>query len=263
MELLLENYINISLLVLGYMTLWFLFAILTKRNDVADIAWGLGFLIIAVFTFIRGGFDLDRGFLVTILVVFWALRLSLHIFFRNKDKKEDYRYKKWRDDWGKWFLLRSYLQVFVFQGLMMLIIASAFVIVNTYRGGALTWLDGVGFLIWLIGFFFETVGDWQLNRFVEEKKLNKKLRGKVLQDGLWKYSRHPNYFGEVTQWWGIWIIALNVDYGFWGIVSPVLITVLILFISGIPLLEKKKEGDPEFEKYKKRVSIFFPLPPKD
>jgi steroid 5-alpha reductase family enzyme len=144
----------------------------------------------------------------------------------------------------------------------MLIISSSFIIVNTYRGGVFTWLDILGIVVFLFGFFFETVGDLQLSRFIEKKKLNKKLRGKVLEEGLWKYSRHPNYFGEVTQWWGLWIIALNVSYGVFGIISPLLITSLILFVSGIPLLEKNKEGDPEFEKYKKRVSVFFPLPPK-
>jgi steroid 5-alpha reductase family enzyme len=262
MEILFENIVFLSYVVLAYMSFWFLVAILFKRNDVADIAWGLGFLLLAIVSFYRGGIDFDRGFLVTFLIALWAFRLSLHIYFRNKGKKEDYRYEKWRKDWGNLFYLRSYLQVFILQGFFMLIISSSFIIVNTYRGGIFTWLDILGIVVFLFGFYFETVGDLQLSRFIEKKKLNKKMKGKVLQEGLWKYSRHPNYFGEVTQWWGIWIIALNVSYGVFGIISPLLITTLILFVSGIPLLEKNKEGEPEFEKYKKRVSMFFPLPPK-
>lgn len=257
MELLLNNYLELSILIIVYMTFWFLVSIFLKRNDVADIAWGLGFLLLAVVSFLEGGFDLDRGFLVTLLIAFWAFRLALHIFYRNKGKKEDSRYKKWRKQWGNLFYLRSYLQVFILQGFLMLVISSSFIIINTYRGGSLNWLDFVGFSVWLVGFFFEAVGDWQLSKFLKTKK-----KGEIMQSGLWQYSRHPNYFGEVLQWWGIWIIALNVSYGIFGIVSPLLITALLLFVSGIPLLEKSKQGDPEFEKYKKRVSVFFPLPPK-
>lgn len=255
MDVFFENLFFLSLVVLGYMSFWFLISVFFKRNDVADIAWGLGFLLLALISFFREGFEFDRGFLVTLLVLFWAFRLSIHIYFRNRGKTEDYRYKKWREEWGKWFYIRSYLQVFVLQGILMLLISSAFLMVNIFRGGSFTWLDILGVVIWFFGFFFETVGDWQLMKFVKTKK-----KGEIMKTGLWKYSRHPNYFGEVVQWWGIWIIALSVDYGFWAIISPLVITILILKISGIPLLEKKMEGNPEFEKYKKRTSVFFPLP---
>ncbi len=257
MEILLENIAFFALLVLVYMTFWFLISILLQRNDVADIAWGFGFLLLAVVSFLREGFEFDRGFLVTLLVAFWAFRLSLHIFFRNRGKKEDYRYEKWRKDWGKFFFIRSYLQVFLLQGFFMLIISLPFLCVNIFRGTELNIVDLFGVLVWLIGFFFETVGDWQLAKFVKKKK-----KGEIMQTGLWKYSRHPNYFGEVTQWWGIWIVALNVEYGLGTILSPLLITFLILKVSGIPLLEQKMEGNLEFEKYKKKVSVFFPLPQK-
>jgi steroid 5-alpha reductase family enzyme len=112
--------------------------------------------------------------------------------------------------------------------------------------------------VWVIGFFFESVGDAQLSRFIKDPA----NKGKLMQSGLWKYTRHPNYFGEVTQWWGLWIIALSVSYGWLGIIGPLTITTLILKVSGIPLLEKSMEGNPEFQEYKKRTSVFFPLPPK-
>jgi steroid 5-alpha reductase family enzyme len=258
MQVLFQNYLNLGAIVFVYMSLWFFVSLVKKRNDVADIAWGLGFLLIAIVSFFFNGVFLDRGFLVTLLVVFWALRLSLHIFIRSRGKSEDYRYKKWRDEWGKFFYIRSFFQVYILQGALMLVVASPVVIVNIYRGGNLGWLDFLGIIIWLVGFFFESVGDWQLSRFIQ----NPANKGKIIQTGLWQYSRHPNYFGEVAQWWGIWLIALSVPYGALGIIGPLTIALLVVWVSGIPLLEKKLEGKPEFREYKKRVSVFFPLPPK-
>jgi steroid 5-alpha reductase family enzyme len=112
----------------------------------------------------------------------------------------------------------------------------------------------VGVLVWLVGFYFEAVGDWQLKKFIK----NPENKGKIMQSGLWAYSRHPNYFGEVTMWWGIWL--LNFSQNWWTVVGPMTITFLILKVSGVPLLEKKYEGNKEFEDYKKRTSIFLPLP---
>jgi steroid 5-alpha reductase family enzyme len=258
MEPLIQTYLIVSAAVLVYMTLWFFIALLKQRNDVADIAWGLGFLLIALISFCRGGADFDRGLLTTTLVALWAFRLSVHIYLRNRGKSEDYRYKAWRDEWGKWFYIRTYLQVFILQGVLMLIVVMPVVIINVYRGGALGWLDFAGLTLWIVGFYFETVGDWQLSKFIK----NPANKGKIIQSGLWQYTRHPNYFGEVAQWWGIGIIALSVPYGWLGFVGPLFITFLILKVSGIPLLEKKLEENPDFAEYKKRVSIFFPLPPK-
>ena len=119
-------------------------------------------------------------------------------------------------------------------------------------------LDYAGALLWLFGFFFETVGDWQLAKFLEKKN----SKEKVMKTGLWKYSRHPNYFGEVTMWWAVFLITTNSPLGFYGIISPLIISFLILFVSGVPLLEQKYAGDPEYEEYKKKTSKFIPLPPK-
>ena len=126
-------------------------------------------------------------------------------------------------------------------------------------GTALGILDLFGVALWVFGFCFESVGDAQLARFIK----NPENKGKLLQSGLWAYTRHPNYFGEVTQWWGLWIVALSVPNGWFGIIGPITITFLILKVSGIPMLEKKMTENPEFTEYKRRVSIFFPLPPKN
>lgn len=258
MELLAYVYLWLVGVVVVYMGCWFMLAIIKKRNDVADVAWGLGFLLIAVLTWYSGGSELDRSALATMLVAVWALRLSIHIYLRNRHKTEDKRYEAWRKEWGNSFYIRTFLQVFMLQGGLMLLVVSPVVIINTFYGSPFNWLDIVGVCVWAVGFFFESVGDAQLTAFIKDPA----NRGRVMKGGLWKYTRHPNYFGEVTQWWGLWIIALSTPYGWLGIIGPLTITILILKVSGIPLLEKSMQGNPEFEEYKKHTSVFFPLPPK-
>ncbi len=240
------------------MTLWFFVAQILKRNDVADIAWGLGFILIAFCLYIRNGISIDRGLLSLILVVVWGTRLSYYILKRNIRKPEDKRYATWRIEWGRWFVLRSYLQVFLLQGILLLLIVTPVSITTVLRGGPINLLDVLGICVWLFGFYFESVGDKQLKKFLA----NPDNKGKVLDTGLWKYTRHPNYFGEVTQWWGLWIIALSVPYGFFGIIGPLTITFLILKVSGVPMLEKGMAMNPLFDEYRKKTSVFIPLPPK-
>jgi len=249
----------VVLVVFGYMTCWFFISLILKRNDVADIAWGIGFIIASLVPLFLYGVNIDRGLFVTILVILWGGRLSLHIFKRNIRKSEDARYALWRVEWGKWFVLRSYLQVFLLQGVLLMCIVLPVLIINTYRGGAITIFDLIGILVWVVGFFFESKGDSQLKTFLS----NPNNKGKVLDTGLWKYTRHPNYFGEVTQWWGLWIIALSVPYGFLGILGPITITFLILKVSGIPMLERRMMENPLFNEYRKRTSVFFPMPQKN
>lgn len=251
-------FLTLILVLFTYMSLWFVFSIFKKRNDVADIAWGLGFVLVTWVSFFLSDQIGMRGILVGFLVSIWGLRLASHIYFRNKGKTEDYRYLAWRKEWGNWFYVRSYLQVYLLQGLFLFLIVLPVLIINKSSTSPLIWLDFVGLIVWLFGFYFETMGDAQLAQFIKNP-LNK---GKIMQSGLWAYTRHPNYFGEVTQWWGIWLIALAVSGGWIGIIGPIIITFLILKVSGIPLLEKKMEENPDFAEYKKRTSMFFPLPKK-
>lgn len=199
-----------------------------------------------------------RGLLVSTVVTIWGVRLAWHIHKRNKGKAEDYRYLAWRTAWGKWFYLRSYAQVYLLQGMFLFLIVLPVLFVNGSVGTALGLLDVLGMAIWLFGFYFEAVGDAQLARFMQ----NPENEGKLMQSGLWAYTRHPNYFGEVTQWWGLWLVALSVPHGLFGIIGPLTITFLILKVSGIPMLEKKMAEHPEFSEYSRRVSVFIPLPPK-
>lgn len=253
-----------AVLVALYMTAWFAVALVKKDNSVADIAWGLGFVLVAGFTFFFLRTSLLLPVLVTSLVAVWGLRLAYHIFQRNRDKGEDPRYAAWRAKWGRTFVWRSYLQVFLLQGLFMLVIALPVVLVNTHRWdrppGAGTRLFFVlaGAVVWAVGFFFEAVGDAQLARF----KRDPANKGRIMDRGLWKYTRHPNYFGESLMWWGIFLVALGVPGGWVTVVSPVLITFLLAKVSGVPLLEKRYAGNAAFQDYARRTSAFVPWFPK-
>jgi steroid 5-alpha reductase family enzyme len=252
-------YITLAAILFVYMTLWFGWSLLRKRNDVADIAWGLGFVVLTWSGLLLSGNYDERQLLVTGLVTVWGLRLAWHIMSRNTGKSEDYRYKQWREQWGKWFILRSYGQVYLLQGILLFIIILPVLYVQEESYRAFGVRDLIGVIIWTIGFLFEAVGDFQLRRFTQETT----NKGKILTTGLWRYTRHPNYFGEVTVWWGMWIIVGSVTGAYWTLVSPLLITYLILKVSGIPMLEKRYEGNQEFEDYKKSTSAFFPWFPQN
>lgn len=243
-----------------FVSFGFVLSRILKRSDIADIFWGLGILLVGLVGFVTHQNPPAVLSLLTLLTFVWALRLSGRIFLRNIKKKEDRRYQEMTASWGKWFLLRSYLQIFLLQGFLMVIVGYPLLHVSAFGivGAELGILAFIGVGVWLIGFFFESVGDFQLDRFLQ----NPANKGTVMQTGLWRYTRHPNYFGEVTQWWGIWIITLSVPFGVVAIISPLLITFLILKVSGIPMLEKAFAGNPDFEEYKRTTSAFFPLPRK-
>ncbi len=252
-------YIILGLVLLVYMSMWFVISLIKQRNDVADVAWGLGFVLMAWVSFSLSDMHTMRGLIVCLLVSIWGLRLASHIYNRNKGKTEDYRYLAWRKEWGRWFVLRSYLQVYILQGTLLFLIVFPVLLINKSVSSVISLFDVIGVVVWLVGFYFEAVGDAQLARFIK----NPENKGKLMQSGLWAYTRHPNYFGEVTQWWGLWIIALGLPFGLFGIIGPLTITFLILKVSGIPLLEKKMEENPDFKEYKDRVSMFIPLPPRN
>lgn len=253
------NVIFIEAIVVSiYMILWFFIALRLKKNDVADIAWGGGYIVAALSVLVIQSTVTYRALLVLLLVVVWGVRLAVHIGLRNLGKGEDPRYRQWREEWGKNAIVRSFFQIFLLQGFLIIVISLPVTRIILSEESRLSPLDLIGVLVWLTGFLFEAVGDYQLMQF----KKDPANKGKIMTTGLWKHTRHPNYFGEVALWWGVYLIALAVPGGWATIIGPITITFLILGVSGIPLLEKKYEGNKAFDEYKRRTSAFFPMPPK-
>jgi steroid 5-alpha reductase family enzyme len=246
-------YTLVVLTLLLYMTLWFAYATYLKRDDVADTAWGLGFVLVAWVSFMRGEMR-PVALVTTLLVTIWGVRLASHIHRRNSGKPEDKRYIEMRQNW-KYGRLSSYLHIFLLQGFFLFVVVQPVIFINLYTSNTLKVLQMIGILIWMIGFYFESVGDAQLAAHIKDPA----NKGKLMTTGLWRYTRHPNYFGEVTQWWGIGIIALAISGGWVTLIGPLFITYLICFVSGVPMLEKKYAGRPDWEEYKKKTSVFIPL----
>jgi steroid 5-alpha reductase family enzyme len=240
------------------MSSWFVVSLIRARNDVADVAWGLGFVLMSWLSLLLAEAVTVVGLLITGLVSVWGARLALHVHRRNKGKAEDFRYLAWRNEWGKWFLIRSYFQVYILQGVFLFLVVLPVIMINLAALNTFSVLGVVGIAVWAVGFYFEFMGDAQLSNFLRDPN----NKGSLLRTGLWRYTRHPNYFGEVTQWWGVWLVALSTPLGIIGIISPITITILILFVSGIPMLEKKMSLHPDFAEYARTTNSFFPFFPK-
>ncbi|MEW6127333.1 MAG: DUF1295 domain-containing protein [Acidobacteriota bacterium] len=247
-------------LVLGMMLVLWLVSLMVKDASIVDSFWGVGFAAIGWVSFFLTDGAAPRKFLITSLVTIWGLRLGLHIFSRNHGKGEDYRYRAMRKQWGDKFPLVSLITVFGLQGLLMWFISMPVQIAQTSATPAnFILFDYLGIGVWLIGFFFEAVGDFQLRQF----KGNPANKGKVMDVGLWRYTRHPNYFGDATLWWGYFLIACAVPMGYLTFFSPLLMTFFLMKVSGVALLEKSlKKSKPGYLEYVARTSSFFPLPPK-
>lgn len=248
---------NVGSMIFIYVNIWFLIALIFRRNDLADIAWGPG-IALAGGTALLLSDPTDRADTALLaLVIVWAVRLVGRILLRNLKKSEDARYYAWRVAWGKWVYVRSYLQVFILQGALMIVLAYPLIHIAVF-GSPPMWSLMTGIIIAATGLIIEVISDYQLDQFKKHKQ-----PGEILQTGLWKYSRHPNYFGEVLFWWGIGIATLLAPMGWVTLISPLAITYLILFVSGIPMLERSMEKNPRFREYQKTTSIFVPWPPKN
>ena len=256
----LELHATTGLWILGLMTVLWIVSLLLKDSSIVDIFWGAGFVLSAWVSFLQTLDSLGwRDCLALTLVTVWGLRLTIHILIRNWGKGEDFRYVKMREENGNQWWWKSYFKVFLLQGILMWIIAAPLTAVqipgNQDAHGV---LDFIGLALWLFGFYFEALGDLQLSRF----KGNPENKGKVLQSGVWRYTRHPNYFGDSAQWWAYYLIALSAG-GWWTIFSPILMTLLLVRVSGVSLLEKALTNTkPGYEDYIKRTSAFIPWFPK-
>jgi len=253
-------YFRNLLIVIALMLCLWLLSLKLKDASIMDIFWGPGFILVAwVSYFMADGF-LGRRLLVAFLVTLWGLRLALHIAIRNLGKGEDRRYRAWREAYGNRFWWISFFKVFFLQGILLWVISLGVQTVQMASApGKFVWLDALGCVVWAVGFVFEAVGDWQLQKFRSDPG----SKGKVMDRGLWAYTRHPNYFGESLIWWGLFLITLTDISNFWTVISPLIMTYLLLRVSGVAMLERDiSERRPEYQAYIRRTPAFLPCFPK-
>jgi steroid 5-alpha reductase family enzyme len=250
-----QIYLHALLAIMIMMIILWLTSIVIKNVSIVDLFWGFGFVVAGVVYFIyTDGYETRKILLMTMLSI-WGLRLSIYLAWRNLGKGEDFRYQKFRKDFGEhrywWY---SFFSVFLLQGVLMWLISVPLLGAQFYHDTNLGILDFIGVILWLIGMVFEAGGDFQLARF----KADVTNKGKVLNTGLWHYTRHPNYFGDVAVWFGYGFICLSAG-SYIPVLGTVLMTALIIKVSGVALLEKTlKESKPEYQEYVRRTSAFIP-----
>jgi len=253
-------YLQALAAIMIMMTILWIISILIKNVSIVDIFWGFGFVAVSALYFVMADGFAPRKVLIMTLVAVWGLRLSAYLAWRNLGKGEDFRYREFRKKYGEsryWWI--SFFQTFLLQGILMWLI-SAPLLGAQYYGQAkpLGPLDFAGMVFWIIGFSFEAGGDFQLTAF----RADPANRGKVLDRGFWRYTRHPNYFGDSSVWWGYGFICLGAG-SCMPVLGSVLMTVLLIKVSGVALLEKTlRDKKPQYRDYIRKTSSFFPWFPK-
>jgi steroid 5-alpha reductase family enzyme len=255
----LDVYLYGGLAILAFMTAIWLLSLALRNSSIVDIFWGPGFVMTGwlYFALTPDGFA-PRKMTLVVLVTLWGLRLGIHILRRNWGKPEDFRYAKWREEEGARWWWFSFFKVFLLQGILLWIISAPLLAAQV--GGTpdgLTLLDYAAIIVWATGFLFEALGDAQLARF----KADPANKGKVLNTGLWRYTRHPNYFGDSVQWWGYYLLSLAAG-GWWTVFSPALMTFLLIRVSGVAMLERTLKEKPGYREYVETTSAFVPWYPR-
>lgn len=247
-------YLDTLIVLFLYFVLIFIIGQVLKDNSIVDIGWGSGFVLSAVYTYLRNPYSGLKGTLITAAIVIWGCRLTYYIGKRNIGKPEDYRYVEMRQRWGdKYVLIKAFLNVYFLQFAIQYIVSIP-VIYGNSGNQEIRWFNYIGILLWLTGFYFEAYGDYQLKQF----KKNPANKGLLMDKGLWSLTRHPNYFGDSTMWFGIFLMAISDISGLWIIIGPSLMTFFLVFVSGVRMLEKKYIGREDYELYKKKTSAFIP-----
>jgi steroid 5-alpha reductase family enzyme len=255
----LSIYLTGLAILLALMSVLWIVSVLLTNASIVDPFWGLSFVIIVWFYFARTpGGDAIRKSLLVVLVTLWGLRLALYLLWRNWGHGEDFRYQAFRRKYGTdryWWI--SFVQTFMLQGVLVWIISSTLFGAQV-RGGGLNILDYLGIVIWIVGIIFEAGSDFQLAQF----KGDPANQGKLLQTGFRRYTRHPNYFGDAACWWGFGLMSIAAG-SYLAALGAVVMTVLIIRVSGVALLEKSLNRDkPGYDAFARRTSAFIPLPPK-
>ena len=252
--------LNSVLVVIATVTCLWLLSLARRDASIVDPFWGTGFIVVTWFTLAGtpAAQAVERSWLLATLTTIWGLRLSLYLLWRNWGHGEDRRYQAMREYHGPRFWWVSLLTVFLLQGLILWIVSMPIqAAMVTAASKPLGWLDLAGAGLWCVGLFFEAVGDFQMARFQADPQNT----GQVMDRGLWRLTRHPNYFGDFCVWWGLYLIAAAGGSA-WTIFSPLLISFLLLKVSGVTLLEKTiTSRRPEYAAYQMRTSSFFPWPP--
>lgn len=240
------------------LTTW-LISVVIRNASIVDIVWGLGFVVVGWVARVTADGNDARQWLLTVMVSVWGLRLAGYLAWRNIGHGEDYRYKNMRKHWGPRFPIISLITVFGLQGTLMWIVSLPVQLGQSDSTPDIGIVAIIGVLVYLVGLFFEVVGDAQLTRF----KANSANAGIVMDRGLWKYTRHPNYFGDACVWWGMAIVAAETGVGAWGIIGAVVMSIFLRRISGVTLLERSlKKRRAGYEDYIARTSAFIPRPPR-
>jgi steroid 5-alpha reductase family enzyme len=248
-----------ALAVAVLMAATWILSLALRNASIVDVAWGLGFVIVAWAVRLTEDGDASRQNLLVFLVSIWGLRLAGYLFWRNHGKGEDFRYRAMRKHWGSRFPLVSLLTVFTLQGVLMWTVSLGVQLGQVPVDPPLGPLAVIGIVVWALGLAFESIGDAQLARFKKDAANN----GKVMDRGLWRYTRHPNYFGDACVWWGIGIVAAESGLGAWGLLGSALMTVLLVRVSGVALLERSlSKRKPDYAEYVRRTSSFIPRPPR-
>ncbi|MBA4386293.1 MAG: hypothetical protein C0410_16285 [Anaerolinea sp.] len=253
-------FLTAGAVIFGLMLLLWMISLLLRNSSIVDVFWGFGFVLSAwVYYFLTPDGFMVRKFLVAGLATIWGLRLTIHVLTRNLGKPEDFRYQKWRNEHGKIWWIRSLFQVFILQGFLMWIISTPLLAAQySNLPTKLTLFDYAGIFLWVIGFYFETVGDLQLSAF----RSNPNNKGHILNTGVWHYTRHPNYFGDSAQWWGYYLLAVSAG-AWWSIFSPIIMTIFLIKVSGVALLEKTmRDTKPGYREYMETTNAFIPWFPK-
>lgn len=235
-----------------YFFVWFVVLTLIKNAGYIDIAWGLGFVLIAWVAQLT--YNHPIGWVMVALVSVWGLRLAYHIGKRNIGKPEDFRYQNFRRDWGKNYFVRSIFQIYILQGVLMFLVSLAFQEGLSKDHIHTPVLYGLGIVLFLVGYAFEVIGDAQLRAHTS----NPANKGKLMKTGLWSKTRHPNYFGEAVLWTGLAVMSLGLNTSLVPLLGALTITILVRYVSGVPLLEVRMKKYEGFEEYAKEVPIFFP-----
>lgn len=244
---------SVGVLLFLYMSIGSLVSIAKKRADIADVAWGLGFMVVAWTSFILGQMTV-YGLLVNMLVTIWAMRLVIHIYFRNRNRDEDFRYQALKLQWGKNVNFKIFTQVFLLQGGILYIVALPIMWIHTHPEKLPLQILWIALPLWLSGFVIETIADRELTLFQNDPS----KKGELLTTGLWGYVRHPNYLGELMQWWAIWFMAAFLPFGWALVISPLLLTFLIVKVSGVKPLEEKMKQHAAFKHYAENTPSLVP-----